>query len=200
MKKPLSLKKVLASLLTIAASQNNLVQLTKKSVLLLLMLATGLVAHATIQNGIMLQGVTQNNHYTFAIQSFGEIEQIPLGQGSSHTFNNAHIIHGTQQSPDVTLNGTLNFQQGTSLTDVISSGTFTVTIESSSLWFYGATVQTKSGSNVSGCTVTTSNNHNTLTVTIPSGKTFGAIIVDYVVNQPFSNSNTTISGVEATYI
>ena len=50
MKKPLSLKKVLASLLTIAASQNNLVQLTKKSVLLLLMLATGLVAHATIQN------------------------------------------------------------------------------------------------------------------------------------------------------
>ena len=200
MKKHLSIKKVLDTLHTIAARQNHLVQLTKKSVLLLLMLATGPVAHAMNQGGIMLQGVTRNNSFTFAIQSFGQIEQIPLGQGSSYTFNNAHIINGTQGSPDITLNGTLNFQQGTEMTDVITATSFTVTIESSSLWFYGATVQTKSGTNVSGCSATASSNNHMLTVTIPTNKTFGTIIVDYVANEPFSNSNTTISGINATYI
>ena len=32
-----------------------------------------------------------------------------------------------------------------------------------------------------------------MTVTIPSGKTFGVIIVDYVSNPPMTNSNTTVT-------
>ena len=176
MKKPLQLKQVLAALLTIVA------------------LASGLTAQATVQTGIMMQGLarTVNNQTmcTFVIQSNWGGDQIPAQTGSSYTFSNARMIHGTV---DVTLNGTLNFQIGTAFADVITGNSFTVTIESSSLWFYGATVQTKSGTNVTGCTVTTSSNHNTLTVTIPSGKTFGAVILDYVSNPPMTNSNTTVT-------
>ena len=197
MTKPLSTHKLFATLPTIAARQNHLVQLTKKSVLLLLMLATGLVAHATVQTGIRIQGFAQTQNNTTMcvgmVESKWGGEQIGPNQGSSYTFSNTSIA-------GVTLNGTLNFQESSSVTDVITGSTFTVTITKSDLWFYGATVQTKSGSNVSGCTTTVSSNKHTLTVTIPSGKTFGAIIVDYVTNEPFSSSNTTISGIEATYV
>ena len=176
MKKPLQFKQVLAALLTIAA------------------LASGLTAHATIQSGIMMQGLTRtiNNEtrFAFVIQSNWGGDQITNLTGSSYTFSNATMIHGTV---DVTLNGTLNFQVGTAFADVITASSFTVTIESSSLWFYGATVQTKSGTNVSGCTTTVSSNKHTLTVTIPSGKTFGSVILDYVPNPPMATSNTTVT-------
>ena len=176
MKKPLQFKQVLAALLTIAA------------------LASGLTAQATVQTGIMMQGLarTVNNQTmcTFVIQSDWGGDQIPAQTGSSYTFSNARMIHGTV---DVTLNGTLNFQMGTAFADVITGSSFTVTIESSSLWFYGATVQTKNGTNVSGCSASVSSNRHTLTVTIPSGKTFGAVILDYVSNPPMTNSNTTVT-------
>ena len=176
MKKPLQFKQVLAALLTIAA------------------LASGLTAHATIQSGIMMQGLTRtiNNEtrFAFVIQSNWGGDQITNLTGSSYTFSNATMIHGTV---DVTLNGTLNFQVGTAFADVITASSFTVTIESSSLWFYGATVQTKSGSNVSGCSASVSSNNHTLTVTIPSGKTFGSVILDYVPNPPMATSNTTVT-------
>ena len=150
MKKPLQFKQVLAALLTIAA------------------LASGLTAQATVQTGIMMQGLarTVNNQTmcTFVIQSDWGGDQIPAQTGSSYTFSNARMIHGTV---DVTLNGTLNFQMGTAFADVITGSSFTVTIESSSLWFYGATVQTKNGTNVSGCSASVSSNRHTLTVTIP---------------------------------
>jgi len=181
MKKHFKLKKILATLLTIAA------------------LASGLTAQATVQDGIMMLGMTQNNYYSFAISSFGQVVQLPPNQGSSHNFNNYCIIHGTQQNPDITLNGTLNFQEGTAFADVITGSSFTVTIESSSLWFYGATVQTKNGNDVSGCSATVSSNNHTLTVTIPTNKTFGAIIVDYVANPPMTNSNTTVTVPQGDY-
>ena len=185
---------LLAAIPAVAAMKNSFVQLNKKLVLLLLMLTTGLVAHATIQAGIQMQGLTRtvNNvtMCTFAIQSEWGGDQIPSQTGSSYTFSNANMIHGTA---DVILNGTLNFQEGTAFADVITSGSFTVTIESSSLWFYGATVQTKSGTDVSGCSASVSSDKHTLTVTIPSGKTFGLIIVDYVSNPPMTNSNTTVT-------
>ena len=173
-------------------NKHNLVQLTKKSVLLLLMLATGLVVHATIQSNIRMQGKTQNNHYIFVIESIWG-ENCLTGEGSSYTFSNTTIA-------DITLDGTLNFQQGTDLTDVITGSSFTVTITKNNQWFYGATVQTQSGDEVTECTVTTSNNHNTLTVTIPSGKTFGTILVDYVVKEPFNSNNTVITGIASDYI
>ncbi len=182
MKKHFKLKKILATLLTIAA------------------LASGLTAHATVQTGIMMQGLarTVNNQTmcTFVIESNWGSDQIPAQTGSSYTFSNATMIHG---NVDVTLNGTLNFQQGTAFADVITGSSFTVTIESSSLWFYGATVQTKSGNNVSGCSATVSSNNHTLTVTIPTNKTFGAIIVDYVSNPPMTNSNTTVTVPQGDY-
>ena len=182
MTKHLSIQKILAALLTIAA------------------LASGLTAQATVQAGIMMQGLarTVNNQTmcTFVIQSNWGGDQIPDQTGSSYTFSNARMIHGTV---DVTLNGTLNFQEGTSFADVITGSSFTVTITSSSLWFYGATVQTKSGTDVSGCSTTVSSNNHTLTVTIPTNKTFGAIIVDYVANPPMTNSNTTVTVPQGDY-
>ena len=168
MTKHLHLKNLLATLLTIVA------------------VFAGQQAFATIQNSIRMLGRTQNNRYFFAIESFGQMDQLVNEQGTSHTFNNATIA-------GVTLNGTLNFQEGTQWADVITATSFTVTLTNSSRWFYGATVQTKSGTNVTGCSTTVSSNRHTLTVTIPSGKTFGAIIVDYVDNAPMTNSNTTVT-------
>lgn len=86
------LNQVLATLLTMAARQNHLVQLMKKPLLLLLMLVTGLVAHATIQNGIRMQGMTQNNSHIFVIQSFGQTVQSPNQTGSSQAFSNPQIL------------------------------------------------------------------------------------------------------------
>ena len=53
---------------------------------------------------------------------------------------------------------------------------------------------------VSGCSYSIGTNNNSITVTIPSGKTFGYIYLDYVGYEPFYNYNTTIGGVEAEYI
>ena len=198
MKKHLPLKQLLAAMPTIAAMKNSFVQLNKKLVLLLLMLATGLAAHATIQTGIALRGLKQTvngkTYYAFVIQSPWGGDQIPRREGSSHTFSNATMA-------GVTLNGTLTFQESSSgATDVITASSFTVTIENSSLWFYGATVQTMSGTDVTNCSTSVSSNNHTLTVSIPQGKTFGTIIVDYVSNAPISSSNTVISGVDDEYL
>ena len=169
-----NLKKLLAALLTIVA------------------VFAGQQAFATIQNSIRMLGRTINNRYFFAIESFGQTDRLVNEQGTSHTFNNATIA-------GVTLNGTLNFQEVTQMADVITATSFTVTLTNSSRWFYGATVQTKSGTNVTGCSTTVSSNWHTLTVTIPSGKTFGAIIVDYVDNAPMTNSNTTVTVPQGDY-
>ena len=165
----------------------------KKKLLWILTLAAllaGQQAFATVQTGIRIQGfaktISGTTYYAGAIESMWGGEQIPTQQGSSHTFNNATIA-------GITLNGTLNFQESTSVTDVVTGSSFTVTISKSDLWFYGATVQTKSGSNVSGCSTSVSSDKHTLTVTIPSGKTFGAIIADYVANPPMTSSNTTVT-------
>ena len=169
----------------------------KKILLLLIALAVGLVAHAMLQTGISMQGmkrtVNGKTYYSFAIQTMWGGDQLPAQEGSSHTFSNATFA-------GVTLNGTLNFQEMSSFTDVVTASSFTVKIENNSLWFYGATVQTKSGTDVTGCSASVSNNKHTLTVTIPSGKTFATIIVDYVPNAPFSSSNTVISGLENSYL
>ena len=172
----------------------------KKLLLLLLMLVAGIAAQATVQTSILIQGMTRTGGNTsfcvFAIQTQWGMDQTPMQPGSSYTFNN-YVIRG---EASVTVNGTLNFQEGTSAADVITGSSFTVTIESSTLWFYSASVNTKSGTVVSGCTTEVSSDKHTLTVTIPSGKTFGSITVDYVPNEPLSSSNTVISGIENEYI
>ena len=169
----------------------------KKFLLLLITLMVGLAAHATVQTGISMQGmkrtVNGKTYFSFAIQTMWGGDQLPAQEGSSHTFSNATLA-------GVTLNGTLNFQEMSSFTDVVTASSFTVTIENSSLWFYGTMVQTKSGTDVTGCSTSVSSNKHTLTVTIPSGKTFATIIVDYVSKAPFSSSNTVISGLENSYL
>ena len=180
MTKHLHLKKVLATLLTIAA------------------LAAGQQAFATVTETITIKGQKQSNgnisYFAFEIQSIWGGASLPGQQGSSYTFNNTNLPGGM-----VTLNGTLNFQEATQLTDVVTGSTFTVTVENSEQWFYSATVKTLSGTTVTDCSVTVSDDQNTITVSIPSGKTFGQIILDYVTNEPFNN-NTVIGGIEAEYI
>ena len=167
-------------------------------------LATGLAAHATISNPITIKGMSQTSgNQTMgagAVSSPWSSMSTPVQSGSSYTFNNV-VMRG---DATVTLNGTLNFQESTSLTDVVTATSFTVTIESSSttnpFWFISATVKTGSDGAVSGCTTEVSSNKKTLTVTIPAGKTFGKIVVSYATHEPISSSNTVISGVENEYI
>ncbi|MBO4814575.1 MAG: BspA family leucine-rich repeat surface protein [Muribaculaceae bacterium] len=176
----------------------------KKILLLLLMLVVGIAAQATLQTGIRIQGFTRTNgtqtQSAGMISSIWYTQQLPVQSGSSYTFNNQSVPGDVT----VTLNGTINFQEAAALTDVVTSSSFTVTLESSSTsnpyWFYGATVKTGSGATVSGCAATVSSNRRTLTVTIPSGKTFGYIYIDYVTNEPLSSGNTTLSGIDASYI
>ncbi|MBO4870527.1 MAG: leucine-rich repeat domain-containing protein [Muribaculaceae bacterium] len=172
----------------------------KKLLLLFMMLVAGIAAQATLQTPIRFRGMTQTSGNTTMcagiIESAWGTQQIPTQQGSSRTFDN-FVIRG---SADITINGTLNFQQATSMTDVVTGSEFTVTVESSTLWFYGATVKTLSDASVSGCTATVSSDKHTLTVTIPSGKTFGQIVVSYATHEPISSSNTVISGVEDSYL
>ena len=176
-----------------------------KKRLLIIMLAfvaclVGFTAHAMLSTSIRFRGFTrtQNNTSLCAgmVESMWGTFQTPTQSGNSYTFNN-YVIRG---EAEITLNGTLRFQEGTSPTDVISSTEFTVTIESNTLWFYSASVKTSSNASVSGCSVAVSSDKHTLTVTIPSGKTFGYIYVDYVPNEPISSSNTTISGIDSEYI
>ena len=176
----------------------------KKFVLFLMMLVAGLAAHATVSTPITFQGRSQTqNGQTMgagAISSIWGTMSTPVQSGSSYTCNNL-VIRG---DATVTLNGTLIFQESTSLTDVVTGSSFKVTIESSSTshpyWFYSATVKTGSDATVSGCTTSVSSDRKTLTVTIPSGTTFGKIVVSYATHEPISSSNTVISGVEREYI
>ncbi len=168
------------------------------------MLVACIAAKATVQTEIFIQGVTRNGGSTsfcvWAVESIWGTDQQSMLPGSSYHFND-YAIHGNNSPATITLNGTLNFQEGTSGADVTTTnGAFTVTIESSTLWFYGASVKTKSGTVVSECSSSTSNNRHTLTVKIPWGKTFGSITVSYVGNEPISSDNTVISGVDDEYI
>ena len=183
MTKHLTIKKVLATLLTIAA------------------LATGQQAFATVNGPIAFQGhaATYPNNSTyseFKIEGLGGISQNTI-PGSSCTFS------GQQFSCDpysVGITGTLNFpflnsysdiQTGSEVTIVISSGT--------NYWFYDATVKKSDGTSVSGCSASASSDHTYITVTIPTGSTFGNIYLDYVPNEPLNSYNTVIGGIEAEY-
>ena len=185
MTKHLHLKKVLAAVLTIAA------------------LATGQQAFATITETFTFKGnvqtVNNTNYYNFEVgTSGGFIGQLSSRPGTYHQFNS---IHYSWNSYNVTLNGTLQFQVSNTLTDVVVQGsTFTVTFESQSLWFYGASVKKLNGTSVTNSSVTVSSDKHTVTVTINgNGTEFGQIILNYVPNEPFNNNNTVIGGIATEY-
>ena len=185
MTKYLPLKKVLATLLTIAA------------------LATGQQAFATVTQTVTFQGYafTYNNtsYYSMEITSPWGNLQLPNQQGTYRYFSNVHL---GWNPVDVTLNGNLRFKESTTPTDVVVyQGTFTVTIESQSLWFYGASVKKLDGTNVTNSSVTVSSDKHTVTVDINGvGTEFGQIILNYVPNEPFNSNNTVVSGIEPLYI
>jgi hypothetical protein len=179
--------------------RTNKIQKVLATLFIIAAVFAGQQAFATVTETITIKGQKQSNgnisYFAFEIQSIWGSASLPSQQGSSYTFNNTNLPGGM-----VTLNGTLNFQEATQLTDVVTGSTFTVTVENSEQWFYSATVKTLSGTTVTDCSVTVSDDQNTITVSIPSGKTFGQIILNYVTNEPFNNNNTVIGGIESEYI
>ena len=184
MTKHLHLKKVLATLLTIAA------------------LAAGQQAFATINGPVAFTGYSatypNNSTYSeFKIAGLNGIRQLTI-PGSSYTFSEQQFSCGPYS---VGITGTLNFTTGTNYTDIYTGSQVTIVITSgTNYWFYDATVKKLDGTNVTGCSASASSDHTSITITIPSGKTFGNIYLDFVAYEPFYNYNTTISGVESTYI
>ena len=183
MTKHLSLHHLLATLLTIAAvfagqqafAHTNPMSLTGYSVL-----------------------VGDHYRYTWKIAGFLGEPQSRAGDGSSYTFNNEDINLHTNCG--VTINGTLNFAIATDYTNVTTGSEVTITFHALDTWFRGATVKTLNGANVQGCSYSTSSDYSSITITIPSGKTFGNIYLDYSTLPAMTVSNTTISGIDETYI
>ena len=183
MTKHLHLKKVLATLLTIVA------------------VLAGQQAFATITSPMSLTGnsALMNGQYyhVWKTEGFLGYHAQPRTQGSSYTFNGQNI---DLQGDDVRITGTLNFTESNDFTDVTTGSTVTVEFYSTNFWFFNAEVKKLDGTSVSGCSYAASSDHSSITVTIPSGKTFGNIYLSYSFHPQMTESNTTISGIEATYI
>lgn len=164
--------------------------------MVLVALAFGQTAQAMVTEPMTFEGYSNTEGNTslhvWRIQGFlGMASSQQPVSGTSQTFNNAQVINVGGNR--VTINGTLNFTVTNTFTDVYTGSVVTLVFESSHFWFYGATVKTLSDANVTGCTYSTSSNKNTITVTIPQGKTFGKVYLDFVPNAPMTNSNTTVT-------
>ena len=166
------------------------------ALLLLVALAFGQIAQATITGLMTFDGFSQTNGnqslHAWRIQGLlgnGSSQQ-PVS-GTSQTFNNAQVLNSGGNT--VTINGTLNFAVANTWTDVTTGSEVTLVFYSSHYWFYGATVKTLSDANVTGCSYSTSGNKHTITVIIPSGKTFGKVYLEFVDREPMTSSNTTVT-------
>ena len=148
MTKPLSLKKVLATLLTIVA------------------VFAGQQAFATITSPMSLTGnsALMNGQYYHVWKTEGFLGYYPQPrtQGSSYTFNGQNI--GLNRG-DVHITGTLNFAESNELSDVTTGSQVTIVFSSDQFWFYGATVKKLDGTNVTGCSASASSDHTSITVT-----------------------------------
>lgn len=166
------------------------------TVMVLVALAFGQTAQAMVTEPMTFDGYSNTNGNTslhvWRIQGFlGMASSQQPVSGTSQTFDNVQVINVGGNR--VTINGTLNFTVTNTFTDVYTGSVVTLVFESSHFWFYGATVKTLSDANVTGCTYSTNSNKNTITVTIPQGKTFGKVYLDFVPNAPMTNSNTTVT-------
>ncbi len=168
------------------------------------MLVAGIAAQATVQTEIRIQGfartIGSQTQSVCVVSSMWNTEQIPVQSGSTYTF----IDMTLSGDVDVVLYGGLDFQESASFTDVVTASPLQISLRSTSssnpYWFYGATVKTDSDATVSDCITVVSSDRKTLTVAIPEGTTFSKIWVDYTTHEPFSTSNTVISGIENEYI
>lgn len=166
------------------------------AMLLFVALAFGQTAQAMVTEPMTFDGYSNTNGNTslhvWRIQGFlGMASSQQPVSGTSQTFDNVQVINSGGNR--VTINGTLNFTVTNTFTDVYTGSVVTLVFESSHFWFYGATVKTLSDANVTGCTYSTNSNKNTITVTIPQGKSFGKVYLEFLPNAPMTNSNTTVT-------
>ena len=172
------------------------------AVLLLVALAFGQTAQAMVSTPMTFEGRTvsygNTSQYTWYIHGFLGSQNQPSTLGNSQTFNNQQVISSGGNS--VTIDGKLYFAEASSLTDVTTGSEVTLVFESPNYWFYGAMVKTLNNAIVTECTYSISNDNHTVTVTIPSDKTFGKLYLDCVNHAPMTDQNTTISGIEESYV
>ena len=167
---------------------------------LLCALAGTAQAAATFQEGVGILGYTNGTKSAYTIGStYTQGPQYgPINDTEVH-FDGEQFNLGSNDVPiTLELHGTLIFATSSSYTDVTTNDfNFTLTFTSSTNYFTGASVTTKAGAAVSGCSVSGKNSH-TLTVTIPNNTTFGNIILTLATHTPLDFC--TISGIEASYI
>ena len=187
MTKHLSLKQVLATLLTIAA------------------LFAGQQAFATITDSITIKGKMETNGYFYQITSHWFSSTVGPEQSNSHIFNQFHF-QGVYNDInfDMMLNGKIHFPSTSDYSDVMTGvGGLTVTFtshHSTPIWFYGVAVKTLDGTDVpSGWTYSITHSNQALTITFESGITFGKIEFDYVPNAPMTSTNTTVTVPQGDY-
>ena len=158
---------------------------------LLVLLAAGQMAWATVSGPCTFKGRSITN---------GQTSQHIFGVGGLLGDWNTNIVGGTSQTfngqtinlsrGSITITGTFNFAESNDFTNITTGSQVTLVFESSNYWFYGATVKTLSDVSVTGCTVSVSSDNHTITVTIPSGKTFGNVYLDFVANAPMPSKTT----------
>ena len=149
------------------------------------------MAWATVTGPCTFRGkLYNNNSYAWGISGLLGGMSTNVESGTSCTFNGQTIK--LENGNSVKITGTFNFKESNDFTDITTGSQVTIELYSSHYWFYGATVKTLSDASVTGCTVNVSSDNHTVTVIIPSGKTFGNIYLDFVDKAPMP-SNTTVT-------
>ena len=133
----------------------------------------------------------ENSQHVFIVEGLGGAWNSGARSGTSQSFNGQSSINLGQGK--ITISGTFNLAVSSNDTDVTTGSNVTLVFESSHFWFYGATVKTLSDDGVTECAYSISSDKHTITVSIPSGKTFGKVYLEFVPNAPMSTSNTTVT-------
>ena len=134
----------------------------------------------------------ENSQHVFIFEGLGGTWNSGTPNGTSQSFNGQSSIN-LGQGNRITISGTFNLAVSSNDTDVTTGSNVTLVFESSHFWFYGATVKTLSDDGVTECAYSISSDKHTITVSIPSGKTFGKVYLEFVPNAPMSTSNTTVT-------
>ncbi|MCR5659337.1 MAG: hypothetical protein K6G25_08440 [Bacteroidales bacterium] len=175
------------------------------TLLALLLLTTAVMtghqamADSTFQVGVGILGKTNGSQSSYVIGRFDTPIQYGPINGTEKSFDQNSFNIGSNEVPiTMTLSGTLVFANSSSMTDVTTNDfNFHLTFTSTTKYFSGASVTTKAGNAVSGCSVS-GRNSQTLTVTIPKNTSFGIIILTMATHTPLNYC--IISGIEASYI
>ena len=157
------------------------------------------MADATFQVGVGILGRTDGSQSAYVIGRIDMPIQYGPINGTEQSFDhNTFNIDSNEVPITMTLSGTLIFANGSSMTDVTTNDfNFHLTFTSTTKYFSGASVTTKAGNAVSGCSVS-GRNSQTLTVTIPKNTSFGIIVLALATHTPLNYC--TISGIADCYI